>query len=179
MSAGQVVKYVVIGGIAVGVGYLAYTIYDYFKHLNTGQLSWDFVTSNPITEYLNAQEVKATFTNPLSPTYDPAYANAKIVYTDTLYTASQLASLYPNYSGPIVDITPTQAAGYFINVSSPTGTAAGSAGNPYLFSAGWKGQGYYSQIPTLSQNLVYYIPSEQVYNDTKANPRYIITYYGG
>lgn len=179
MSAGQVVKYIVIGGIAVGIGYVAYNIYEYFKNLNTGQLSWDFVTSNPITEWINAQETRATFSNPSSPIYDPAYANAKIIYTDTLYTEQELANLYPNYSGPIVDITPSQAVGYFINMNSSSGTTAGSAENPFNFNNGWQGAGYYWQIPTLAQNLIFYIPSQSVYNSTKENPKYIMSYYGG
>lgn len=205
------VKYSVIGGLAIAIGIGAYFLYNYLdknvlpsvtdlgkdvgnglkglendigaiekdigdvgKGLKTDvknlvkeiptikAIKYDATTSNPVTEYIQANAIRDTLNNPNSKLYDPNYKNAKINFVSHVKSIAQQEKENPNYIGPIVDISKKQAVGDFINMPKMSGNSLGTNFNAFEFKNGWQGKGFYKHINKLV--LQVYILNNNEYN---------------
>ncbi len=164
------VKYSVIGGAIILIGVVGFFIYEKIvnsniKLPNAREIQDSVIASNPVTKYIQATAIRGELKNS-----DPDYKNAKVIFTNNIQTNKQLTNQNPNYSGPVIDITPTQTTGQFINLPKiNSSNNLGTNDNPYNFKNGYQGEGYYNHINKLV--LVVYILDLNMY-DQLSNKNY-------
>ncbi|MEM3424092.1 MAG: hypothetical protein QXE51_05955 [Nitrososphaeria archaeon] len=160
------IKYIVIGGAVIaviGIGYYAYTqLQKFLKEISMNPAdAYNAAISNPISQFAAAQTIKNDIT-----TQDASYSNAKVVFTPQPLSLSEMEQQSNNNGNvPIINISQA-GVGTFNPMprGTPTGSTAGSAGNPYNFANGWQGVGWYMNIPNLPPNMVVLIPNQTDYN---------------
>ncbi len=138
---------------------------NFLKYENTPfkKYQYDVVTSNPVTKYIQATAIRNTLNNKNSKYYNPSYKNTKVIYTNNLQTTSQLKKQNPNYKGSILDVTPTQTIGQYINMPKiNSSNNLGTNDNSFDFKKGYQGEGYYNNINKLA--LQVYVLNKNMYN---------------
>ncbi len=164
-----IIKYSVIGGAIFLVSVVGFYLYEKIvnsKLPNKRKIQYDVIASNPITEFLQANALRNTLNNKNSKYYNPSYKNTKVEFTNSIQSNKQLKKKYNNFKGSIIDITPTQTIGQFINLPNiNSSNVLGTNDNPYNFKYGYKGQGYYNHINQLV--LQVYILNKNQYNQLK------------
>ncbi len=167
-----IIKYSVIGGGIILVSVVGLFVYEKIKDMNVKlppkrTIHYDLIASNPITKFIQATAIRNTLNNKNSKYYDPTYKNTKVEFTNSIQSSKQLKKKYNDYSGPVIDITPTQTTGQFINMPNTTpaenkANVLGTNDNPYNFKNGWQGEGFYNHINKLV--LQVYILNKNMYN---------------
>ncbi len=166
------VKYSVIGGAVLLVSVIGFYLYEEIKSVKLPPkraIQYGVVTSNPITEIIQANGIRDQLKNS-----NPDYKNTKVEFTNSIQSSKQLKKKYNDYSGPVIDVTPKQTTGQFINMPNTTpaenkANVLGTNDNQYNFKNGWQGEGFYTHINQLV--LQVYILNKNQYNQL-ANKNY-------
>ncbi len=170
-SDATLIKYSVIGGAIILTGVVGLFIYEKIKDMNIKlppkrRIEYDVIASNPLTELIQADALRNTLNNKNSKYYDPGYKNTKVEFTNSIQSNKQIKKKYKNHSGAIIDITPNQTIGQYVNMRNiNSSNVLGTNDNPYNFSNGYKGAGYYNHINQLVIQV--YILNKNQYNQLK------------
>lgn len=159
---------IVIGG---GLAVAAYEIVNQAGKLTSGlnpATDYAVATSNPISEYFAASTIKSEIAQ-----QNPNYSNAQVIFNSG--APISISALPQNYSSIIV--TPTGIGTYnplaqYNPSASVTSGGVGSSVNPFSYSQGWQGVGFYVGLPNLGGSIVVFIENQSQYNNPSSDPNY-------
>jgi hypothetical protein len=148
-------------------GAIAFIAYEVYKALQNPATPYDVATSNPISEAGSNTVINSTL-NSEQPSQN--YNNVYDVYTSTPMSAQQLITLSLQKGEPVVDITPSGISTSNANVAITSGT--GSVAEPFNYTEGWQGAGFYQDMPNKYPTLTQYFATQSGYNSYSTNNSY-------
>jgi hypothetical protein len=103
----------------------------------TPEQAYSLITSNPISQLVASSSIKSN----ISAT-NPAYSNAKVIFTSEPITNTSVLS----QSSPTIIVSPNGIGTYNPLPSNIPSSGQGSLSSPYNVNYGYKGPGWYAII---------------------------------
>lgn len=159
--AGSVAGYAAVQLISMIPSGLGSAVTSFEQWLSSPAAAYALATSNPISE----AAASSTILNSIS-SQNPEYDNAVVVFSPQPYDMQQfIAASQQKGNIPIINATPQGIGTY---APAPPPSTLGSQQNPYLYSSGYQGPGWYKSIPNLASGLIVYFASLSQYNNPLA-----------